>query len=285
MDRKIKQRLLWIVVPVVLVLAGIFAIFMVMQKPQNSEEAATEETGETGGIGDTVEALPEETKDTTETLPEEETVESVLERMRPALVTLQDCENESAATVGSGFILEIGEDKTYICTNRHVIEEYENWEIGFYDGTKIDGGMKAGVSQTYDVGIVTLDTNLIPQQLLQNLLSVDIDLDYWYALQEQTDVGFVSMYQEEEDKYVKGLLLSTLTDFPWGNELRQSEFQMKFEDGDSGSAIFDNSGHLISMVMGTSYGDETGRPRRWGVPLSAIMTCYMEIRAEAEEEQ
>lgn len=202
-------------------------------------------------------------------------LETVLKEMRPALTALQDT---GGNTKGSGFILALQDDLIYICTNRHVIEDYEDWKVTFHDGT-IAGGKKEGVSQTYDVGMISVKTEDIPESLLGQLSVVNIDLDYWKELDGQLlDVGFVSMYQDETaDKFVTGLLLDPLADFPWGNRLRHSEFQLKFVNGDSGSAIFDETGHLISMICGTSYEDQTGRPRRWGIPLSGIMSCYTEI--------
>lgn len=202
-------------------------------------------------------------------------LEIALDEKRPVMVTLR---NEEKSERGSGFILELQEDVIYICTNRHVIENYENWEVELYDGSTVMG-KKEGVSQVYDVGIVRVETANIPEQLLKQLSAVNIDLEYWTELDgKQLEVGFVSTCQSEDgDKYVTGLLLNTLAEFSWGNGLRHSEFQLKFVDGDSGSAIFDEAGQLISMVCGTSYEDKSGRPRRWGIPLSGIATCYIEI--------
>lgn len=202
-------------------------------------------------------------------------LENVLDEMRPAVVALRSDEKNM---IGSGFILELQEDVIYICTNRHVIENSDYWTVKFYDGETVTG-KKEGVSQVYDVGIIRVETASIPEELLKHLSAVNIDLEYWNELDgKQIDVGFVSMCQDEEgDKSVTGILLNTLAEFPWENGLRHSEFQIRFVDGDSGAAIFDETGRLISMVCGTSYEDETGRPRRWGIPLSGIAMCYIEI--------
>ena len=60
-------------------------------------------------------------------------------------------------------------------------------------------------------------------------------------------------------------------DYPWGNGLRRSEFQLKFTDGDSGAAIFDESGRLISMVCGISYEGGNGEAAPMGDP--SIRDC------------
>lgn len=206
-----------------------------------------------------------------------ENMERILAEMRPALVSLKGSGDGVNYTTGSGFIVDIQEEVLFICTCRHVIESLDNWDVGFYDGTTVKG-IKTGVSQVYDVGIVEVSLEQLPDQLSQNLFALSVDADHWNALYgRKTNAGFVSMYREEgSDSYMTGQLLDVLADYPWG-DLCQSEFQIAFVYGDSGSAIFDEEGMLISMALGTSYDGETEDPRRWGVPLSAIMTCYMEI--------
>lgn len=205
-------------------------------------------------------------------------MEEVLAGYRPALVTLRSAGNEPERKEGSGFIIEMQKDNIYICTNRHVIENSDDWLIGFWDGTKAQG-TKTGVSLTYDVGIVQVGREQLPDGLWESLFKLEFDFEYWQELKGgQEEVGFVSLYQSDEgDEYVTGILLDTLAEFSWENKLPQSEFQIYFVNGDSGSAIFDRSGHWISMVYGTSYEDGTGRGRRWGVPLPAILDCYLEI--------
>lgn len=48
---------------------------------------------------------------------------------------------------------------------------------------------------------------------------------------------------------------------------------MELEHGDSGSAIFDGRGNLISMA----YAYSTDPIRYWCIPLDGILECYEEI--------
>lgn len=267
--KRIRNTIGAAVIALIFVGAGIFVIL------RGSESDEVEAGKENNIVQTSSETDADEEPPENQPTSEKTDLEIVLDEMRPAMVTLR---NEEKSETGSGFILELQPDVIYICTNRHVIENYEYWEVEFYDGATVMG-KKEGVSQGYDVGIVRVETASIPEQLLKQLSVVNIDLDYWNELDgKQLDVGFVSMYQDEDgDKYVTGLLINTLAEFPWGNELRHSEFQLKFVDGDSGSAIFDETGRLISMICGTSYEDKSGRPRRWGIPLSGIATSYIEI--------
>lgn len=248
-----------------------------LQQPQQTEEERREESTLPSSQETSENPIQDEGSDAPSELDSTEKMEQVLKKMRPALVTLKGGEDGAGYTRGSGFIMEIQEDILYICTSRHIIEGLDSWEIGFYDGTTA-AGIKTGISQVYDVGIVEVGTAQLPDELLRSLLVVDIDLNHWSSLDERTVyAGIVSMYQEEgSDIYMSGPLLSTFAEYPW-EELRHSEFQIAFVNGDSGSAIFDEDGLLISMVRGTSFDKQTAGPRRWGVPLSGIMTCYKEI--------
>lgn len=269
-DRKKRTRNTIGAAVIALIFVGV-GIFVVLRGSKSDEV----EAGKENNIVQTSSETDADEEPEKQPMREKADLEIVLDEMRPAMVALR---NEEKSVRGSGFILELQEDVIYICTNRHVIEDYEYWEVEFYDGATVMG-KKEGVSQVYDVGIVRVETASIPEQLLKQLCVVNLDLEYWNELDgKQLDVGFVSMCQAEDgDKYVTGLLLDTLAEFPWGNELRHSEFQLMFVDGDSGSAIFDETGRLISMICGSSYEDKSGRPRRWGIPLSGIATCYIEI--------
>lgn len=206
-----------------------------------------------------------------------ESMKQTLAEKRPALVTIKGSADGANYTNGSGFILEIRDDVLFICTCGHVIESLDSWEVGFYDGTTAEG-IKTGVSQVYDVGIVEVSLGQLPAELIQNLFAISIDTEHWSSLEGQiVSAGFVSMYQAPgSDSYMAGVLLNILEDYPWG-DLSHSEFQLTFEDGDSGSAIFDESGMLISMVYGSSFEGTGEGIRQWGVPLSGIMTSCMEI--------
>lgn len=205
-------------------------------------------------------------------------LEQMLAGKRPALVTLWGGDDASLV-MGSGFIVDEADGWIYICTSRHVIENYEDWEVGFCDGTTA-AARKVGVSSTYDVGIVKVEKKQLPAELSGKLFKLEIDLEHWSALADtQVNTVFTSMYQEPGvETYVSGLLLHKLADYPWEEpRLRHSLFATVFTDGDSGSAIFDESGYLISMVHGTAYANESEPPQRWGIPLSAIAVAYMEI--------
>ena len=116
---------------------------------------------------------------------EREDMEGTLEYMRPALVHLYHGLGRGGYSSGSGYIVEIAEDAVYICTNSHVVEKYEDWDIYFYDGTKLPG-KQVGISEAYDVGVARVDREDVPEELLERLMTVHIDRTYWTLLNDFT---------------------------------------------------------------------------------------------------
>lgn len=203
-------------------------------------------------------------------------LEEILEYLKPTAVQLYHAADDGGYTAASGFLIEITENTIYVCTNRHVIEDYDDWDVFFYDGTKACG-YKTGVSSQYDVGVVQVEAAELSDELLQQLMTVHIDMTYWEQLgTEELEVGLVRVGQNGDVLHIlTGKLFRKETEFLWGNGEKETELKIEQSDGDSGSAIFDLKGNLISMSFGTSH--DAGGDRNWGIPLKAIVTCYEEI--------
>lgn len=205
---------------------------------------------------------------------EEDNLEETLEYMRPALVQLYHATGRGGYSSGSGYIMEITEDTVYICTNRHVVSKYEDWDIYFFDGTAVRGRC-LGVSDDYDVGVATVAVEDIPQELLSRLMTVHIDRAYWESLDEQP----IELALERVDRdgglihATEGNLIKVRQAFEWYDRLEHTEVTVELVHGDSGSAVLDGYGNLICMA----YAYSTTPVRYWCVPLDAILTCYQEI--------
>ncbi len=204
----------------------------------------------------------------------EDNLEKTLEYMRPALVQLYHPTGRGGYSSGSGYIMEITEDTIYICTNRHVVNKYDEWNIFFFDGTSVPGQC-LGVSQDYDVGVATIALEDVPQALLEQLMTVHIDRLYWESLDEQP----IELALERIDREgglvhtTEGNLVKIRQDFEWYNQLDHTEVTVELVHGDSGSAVLDGYGNLICMA----YAYSTTPTRYWCVPLDGILTCYQEI--------
>ena len=201
-------------------------------------------------------------------------LEETLEYMRPALVQLYHPTGRGGYSSGSGYIMEITEDTIYICTNRHVVSKYEDWDIFFFDGTSVPGQC-LGVSQDYDVGVATIALEDVPAALLRQLMTVHIDRLYWESLDEQP----IELALERIDREgglvhtTEGNLVKIRQDFEWYNQLDHTEVTVELVHGDSGSAVLDGYGNLICMA----YAYSSTPTRYWCVPLDGILTCYQEI--------
>ncbi len=201
-------------------------------------------------------------------------IDETLEYMRPALVQLYHGVGRGGYSSGSGYIMEITDDRIYVCSNHHVVSKYEDWDIYFYDGTVVRG-KAAGTTQAYDVGVVEVPLENVPGDLLEELMTVHIDRTYWETLNQQDiEVGLERVDRTGGLLHVtKGKLIKVKQEFDWNNHAEHTEVTVELVHGDSGSAILDGYGNLICMA----YAYSTDPTRYWCVPLDGILDCYREI--------
>lgn len=200
-------------------------------------------------------------------------ITATLEYVRPTLVQLYH-ETPRGYSAGSGYIMEITEDRIYICTNRHVVQKYADWDIFFYDGTKVPG-KALGHTEGYDVGVAAVELRDVPESLLKKLMTVHIDKTYWEKLDEQNlELALERVDREGGLLHVsEGVLIKAKQEFEWYDKLDHTEVTVELVHGDSGSAVIDGYGNLIGMA----YAYSTEPTRYWCVPLDGILTCYQEI--------
>lgn len=202
-----------------------------------------------------------------------EDMEETLEYMRPALVQLFHSTGGGYSS-GSGYIMEITDDTVYICTNRHVVEKFEDWDIYFYDGTSVKG-KTLGVGEGYDVGVATVRLDEVPEELRERLMTVHVDKSYWEGLDQQ-EIALALERVDREGGLIhttRGNLIKVKQEFQWYEQLDHTEVTVELVQGDSGSALLDGYGNLICMA----YAFSTDPVRYWCVPLDGILDSYEEI--------
>lgn len=278
----------------VLTLWGIGLLLGLGGCAEQTQDAAREENGTTEQIqqnteqtiqssgqtrAETEQALQNSEGTGAETDGAKTSMEAVLEQVLPCVVQIYHEAPEGGHTAGSGFIMEMTDDTVYLCTNRHVIAKYDDWDVYFYDGTCVTGS-KAGTDDVYDVGVVAVDRTAIPKKVQEKLKTVSYDLASWEELgNAELPVGIVRIGQEGNVLHtLTGSLLRKETEFLWGQGEKETEVRLAVTDGDSGSAVFDENGKLVSMIFGCS--QDAGGERDWGVPLRAIVSCYEKITGE-----
>ena len=201
-------------------------------------------------------------------------MQETLEYMRPVMVQLYHGTGRGGFSSGSGFIMEITEDTVYICTNRHVVSKYRDWDIYFYDGTAVPG-RQYGMCEDYDVGVAAVALADVPEELREKLMTVHIDVGYWKTLDQQP----LELGLERVDRAgglihsTRGQLIKVRQEFEWDEQLEHTEVTVELVHGDSGSAVLDGYGNLICMA----YAYSTTPKRYWCVPLDAILECYENI--------
>lgn len=204
----------------------------------------------------------------------QEDMEEALAYMRPALVQLYHSVGRGGYSSGSGYIMEITQDHLYICSNKHVVEKYEDWDVYFFNGKRIRG-KRIGFSETYDVGVVEVALEDVPDELLDQLMTVHIDRTYWEGLDEQD----IELALERIDRMgglvhtSTGNLIKIKQRFDWFEKRSHTEVTIELVHGDSGSAVLDGYGNLICMA----YAYSTEPVRYWCIPLDAVLACYEEI--------
>lgn len=203
-----------------------------------------------------------------------EDIKNTMEYMRPVFVQLYHSTGRNGYSSGSGYIMEITDDLIYICSNRHVVEKHDDWDIYFFDGTKVPG-RALGTSDVYDVGVAVVDRKDVPEELLERLMTVHIDKTYWEGLDREAIV----LALERVDRTggvlhtTKGRLIKVKQEFEWYGHLHHTEVSVELVKGDSGSALLDGYGNLVCMA----YAFSTHPTRYWCVPLDGILSCYEEI--------
>ena len=205
---------------------------------------------------------------------EQEDLDAALKDLRPALVQLYHATGRGGYSSGSGYIMEITQDSIYICSNRHVVEKHDQWDVYFFDGARVPGEA-LGTSEGYDVGVARVALEDVPQELLNKLMTVHIDMSYWEGLDRQgIQIGLERVDRSGGLMHTtRGHLIKIKQDFEWYEHLNHTEVTVKLVQGDSGSAVLDGYGNLICMA----YAFSSDPQRYWCVPLDGILSCYKEI--------
>ena len=204
----------------------------------------------------------------------DQTMEETLIDVMPTVTDIRINERNGSITTGSGFIIEIRDGFIYIVTNEHVVNDNSQCEIFFYTGDHVFGKV-VGVDNDYDVAVIKVPLSNLPESFEDRVATVHIDMTYWDTLNDEPiELGLEKMGRNGNiEHYTYGTLVRKLQSFAYFIPHIQTEMALKLHLGDSGSAIFDVEGRLIGMAFAYSVSPE----RDWAVPLSEIVSAYVEI--------
>jgi len=198
----------------------------------------------------------EETKVVKVTKPSFEELKSVTVRMLNIIDPAT-----GKGSVGTGTIVKVTEDYTYVLTNRHVAPMDAQHIYIQKDGKRYKGRvLKNGV--TRDLSLVRMVGQIPNTSVVKGFRKVN----------EQDKIYSVGMYFGFQDIYAEGTVAGWT---PNGSRL----INMPSLYGCSGSGIFDSEGYLVAVLYaGTAYspfGMDTAKA--WCVPYIGIMAFLEEI--------
>jgi S1-C subfamily serine protease len=204
----------------------------------------------------------------------DQTMEETLVDVMPTVTDIRISERNGSITTGSGFIIQITDELIYIVTNEHVVNDNSQCEIFFYTGDHTFGKV-VGVDDDYDVAVIKVPLSNLPDGFEDSITTVHIDMTYWDTLREEPiELGLEKLGRYGNIEHCTyGTLVRKLQSFAYFIPHIQTEMALKLHLGDSGSAVFDAEGRLIGMAFAYSVSPE----RDWAVPLSEIVSAYVEI--------
>lgn len=199
----------------------------------------------------------------------------ILEENEPAFVRICSKEVETVLW-GSGFILELGEENIYVMTNAHVVGEGEI-TVYFHQGKKARG-VVLGKKEVPDMALLQIDKRELEEADREGLKAVEIDLAHWDSLDSDNlpAVGYRCLNPDGTLWIEKTGKLLTKQEEMWAVDYPVVRYTMENERGASGSAIIDQSGKLIAMVLGVS--KEEDSTAFWGIGLPDLLVYYEEVR-------
>lgn len=214
------------------------------------------------------------------------TIDETLEILGPCFVRIRYDYSNGGWLYGSGYIVEFTDDAVVFATCGHVVKDFNNMDIYFHDGSKIQAdviGHNGSKGQT-DVAFLEITYDKIPENLLSTLMTVHIDEAYYDSL-PASDRNLSIGYRADDEKgevwrQRNGYYAQKYCLMPgyenWGYLTESTAPQYP---GTSGSAIVTAEGYLVAMVSCTyRYDDGSGfREHSYGTALCDILTAYRNI--------
>ena len=213
---------------------------------------------------------------------EEDNVEFIIEQMTPALVQIRYDGANGYYSHGSGFIISMNEEEIILCTNHHVVDARNKWDVYFFDGTKVTGTV-IGTNKGDDIGFVRVAAADVPADTFAQLFTIHINKGYWDGLGDKEPISVCLRCINNEGGIwrdrtgimkQKKLTPGTMPEIPHtDNALWVTINQFH---GASGSAILDGHGNLVGMSYCIVWYYDKGT-YQLAVNLQDILDAYEEI--------
>ena len=191
--------------------------------------------------------------------------------VQPTLVSIHYTLKNGYA-YGNGFVIDMTENAVYIASNYHVLAPFEKEQalLTFYPGYHTSSYTYLGGSEEKDVAFVRIDRQDLPQEVWNYLKEPAISLARAMTIQEGEELFRTSLFANKPTHTEEGYFSAYESRIFNGSTY--TTFSVKIEQGDSGSAVFDSHGYLISMCAGVSH--EEKEDQMCGVQLKWILAEY-----------
>ena len=165
--------------------------------------------------------------------------------------------------LGSGIILEIGEESLLIASNRHQLAGQEFSLVRLYNGAEVSA-RRLYLSETLDVGFVLADISQLSYERRARLRSVSVKGGCNSQLAKGSEIFMVGSTDGVASNISEGIVAD-----PWyyfdefGSHMIYNYCRAK--PGMSGGGTFDIHGHCVGMITG-GHDDETA-----SLPMESIL--------------
>ena len=172
---------------------------------------------------------------------------------------------------GNGFVIDLTEDAVYIASNYHVLYAFEpSARITFYNGESTSDYTLVGGNEADDVAFIRIDKSALSEETFAYLREPEISMARVRTITEGEALFRDSIYVNKRERFETGSFTEYAHEIFNGSIY--TTFTVYVKQGDSGSAIFDAYGYLISMCAGVDY--ENGKNVMCGVRLERIVADY-----------
>jgi len=172
-----------------------------------------------------------------------------IQNVMPAVVQIR-----TGNLLGSGMILEVGEDTALIVSNRHQLAGQEFSVIKMYNGAEVSG-RRLYLSSEYDLGFVMADISRLSYESRGRLRSISVSGSCNERLDRGTEIFLVGSTDGVACNIYEGIVADPLYYFDeFGSYMIYN--YCKAKAGMSGGGTFDEHGHCVGMITG-GHDDET----------------------------
>ena len=206
-------------------------------------------------------------------------LQSQAEYLLPTIVHISDLNNtRTSGWYGSGFIIDMDEEYVYVASNEHVLKHAKDTtDIFFFDGTKA-GCEVVGLHEERDIAIARVNVRDIAPETFDQLMCVHISKQRNKEIEAGEEAFlFMEVIGEKGYKYTREGESTGIVPTPHYVDYPTLRYTVKSVHGNSGSAVFDEEGYLVTMASAVGRDKGDTRTYTYGMLASDVLEYYEEV--------